>query len=205
MLVGGTDVGDVIIGAAAGQYLKWDKSAGQVLANLNTLLLDGSAVELKATISGTAAILSLQKDDTHELAKMVSGSFGSDLYGLISAYYYDNASGNRIDSIVMGSFGGPQLQLERTALSEYCYLKYASGWKIECDNTFNIITNAGDIALDPFGGDVTCDGNFSATAGFVNASGGFKDNGTAGVDGTFVDNNGNTITVSGGIITDLIT
>lgn len=39
--------------------------------------------------------------------------------------------------------------------------------------------------------------------GIVNATGGFKDNGTAGVDGTFEDNNGNTVTVSGGIITDL--
>ncbi len=39
--------------------------------------------------------------------------------------------------------------------------------------------------------------------GAVDAVSGFKDNGVAGVDGTFVDNNGNTITVSGGIITDL--
>lgn len=37
----------------------------------------------------------------------------------------------------------------------------------------------------------------------VDAVGGFKDNGTPGVDGSFVDNNGNTVTVSGGIITNL--
>jgi len=37
----------------------------------------------------------------------------------------------------------------------------------------------------------------------VDAVGGFKDNGTSGVDGSFVDNNGNTVTVSGGIITNL--
>ena len=42
-------------------------------------------------------------------------------------------------------------------------------------------------------------------AGFVDAATGFKDNGTAGVDGTFVDNNGKTVTVSGGIITNLDT
>jgi hypothetical protein len=41
------------------------------------------------------------------------------------------------------------------------------------------------------------------TAGFVDAKDGFKDNGTAGVDGSFPDNAGNTITVSGGIITAL--
>ena len=34
----------------------------------------------------------------------------------------------------------------------------------------------------------------------VDASAGFKDNGTAGIDTTFVDADGNTITVSGGII-----
>ena len=39
--------------------------------------------------------------------------------------------------------------------------------------------------------------------GFVDAAGGFKDNGTAGTDGSFTDNDGNTITVSGGIITDI--
>jgi len=41
------------------------------------------------------------------------------------------------------------------------------------------------------------------TQGKINAVGGFSDNGNDGVDGTFVDNNGNTITVSGGIITSL--
>lgn len=46
------------------------------------------------------------------------------------------------------------------------------------------------------------DGNFD-TVGFVDAAAGFKDNGAAGVDGTFIDNGGNTITVSGGIITSL--
>jgi len=39
--------------------------------------------------------------------------------------------------------------------------------------------------------------------GIINAVGGFSDNGTAGVDGTFLDQGGNTITVSGGIITNL--
>jgi len=37
--------------------------------------------------------------------------------------------------------------------------------------------------------------------GYVNAVGGFKDNGKAGIDTTFEDADGNTITVSGGIIT----
>ena len=37
--------------------------------------------------------------------------------------------------------------------------------------------------------------------GYVDASAGFKDNGTAGIDTTFLDADGNTITVSGGIIT----
>ena len=41
------------------------------------------------------------------------------------------------------------------------------------------------------------------TTGTVNAGGGFADNGVAGVDGSFVDNNGNTVTVNGGIITSL--
>lgn len=43
------------------------------------------------------------------------------------------------------------------------------------------------------------------TSAFVDEGEGFKDNGTAGVDGTFPDNNGNVITVSGGIITNLDT
>ena len=41
------------------------------------------------------------------------------------------------------------------------------------------------------------------SAGAMNAVGGFQDNGTPGVDGSFDDKDGNTITVSGGIITDL--
>jgi hypothetical protein len=43
--------------------------------------------------------------------------------------------------------------------------------------------------------------NNTVVTGFVDASTGFKDNGTAGIDTTFVDADGNTITVSGGIIT----
>ena len=42
--------------------------------------------------------------------------------------------------------------------------------------------------------------NDTVVTGFVDASTGFKDNGTAGIDTTFVDADGNTITVSGGII-----
>jgi hypothetical protein len=40
----------------------------------------------------------------------------------------------------------------------------------------------------------------TVVTGYVDASAGFKDNGTAGIDTTFLDNDGNTITVSGGII-----
>lgn len=49
---------------------------------------------------------------------------------------------------------------------------------------------------------VACDvtGDIEAT-GFIDSDGGFKDNGTAGIDTTFLDADGNTITVSGGIIT----
>jgi len=39
--------------------------------------------------------------------------------------------------------------------------------------------------------------------GVVNAVGGFEDNGVAGIDDTWVNNEGNTVTVSGGIITDV--
>jgi hypothetical protein len=62
----------------------------------------------------------------------------------------------------------------------------------------DVYVNTGDlneIAL-------TLNDNKSADfASYVNAVSGFKDNGTAGIDTTFVDNDGNTITVSGGIIT----
>lgn len=54
--------------------------------------------------------------------------------------------------------------------------------------------------------DVYADGGIrlhqnTVVTGYVDASAGFKDNGTAGIDTTFTDNDGNTITVSGGIIT----
>ena len=39
--------------------------------------------------------------------------------------------------------------------------------------------------------------------GYCDASGGFRDNGNIGVDGSFLDRNSNTVTVSGGIITSL--
>jgi len=41
----------------------------------------------------------------------------------------------------------------------------------------------------------------TVVTGYVDASTGFKDNGSAGIDTTFLDADGNTITVSGGIIT----
>lgn len=42
-----------------------------------------------------------------------------------------------------------------------------------------------------------------SNAGVVNAIGGYQDNGTPGIDTTWVNNEGNTVTVSGGIITDV--
>ena len=47
------------------------------------------------------------------------------------------------------------------------------------------------------------DGATGATTigGTLNTIGGYSDNSVAGIDTTFVDNDGNTITVSGGIIT----
>jgi len=65
------------------------------------------------------------------------------------------------------------------------------------DTKLHIQTDAADdIFLFTAAGDIDC-------AGFVDAAAGFKDNGTAGIDGSFTDNDGNTITVSGGIITAL--
>ncbi len=70
--------------------------------------------------------------------------------------------------------------------------------------------NSSGVSSDLFVGKVSTAEKFKVTsagvvtaASYVDAAGGFKDNGTAGVDGTFTDNDGNTITVSGGIITDL--
>jgi len=49
--------------------------------------------------------------------------------------------------------------------------------------------------------DVSIDLNANTiVTGYVDASAGFKDNGHAGIDGSFVDTDGNTVTVSGGII-----
>lgn len=45
------------------------------------------------------------------------------------------------------------------------------------------------------------DGNVDCPAGLLNAAGGFSDNGSVGVDGSFTDADGNTLTISGGIIT----
>jgi len=61
-----------------------------------------------------------------------------------------------------------------------------------------ISVNTGDSV------DVALTLNDDTTADFassVNAVGGYEDNGTPGIDTTFTDNDGNTITVSGGIIT----
>lgn len=72
--------------------------------------------------------------------------------------------------------------------------------------TARITLVAGTTAVDgiDFGGDATLyrsDANVLKTDDTIDAVGGFKDNGTAGIDTTFVDADGNTITVSGGIIT----
>ena len=51
--------------------------------------------------------------------------------------------------------------------------------------------------VDLTAGDTTC-------TGWMNAVGGFKDNGTAGIDATFTNGDGATVTVSGGIITSIV-
>lgn len=77
----------------------------------------------------------------------------------------------------------------------------ASTERIYFRDTAISINSADDGHLD-----LTADASIDLNAntivtGYVDASVGFKDNGTAGIDTTFLDNDGNTITVSGGIIT----
>jgi hypothetical protein len=44
-------------------------------------------------------------------------------------------------------------------------------------------------------------GNIYTSVGYIDAVGGFKDNGTAGIDGTYTDGSSGSFTISGGIIT----
>ena len=85
-------------------------------------------------------------------------------------------------------------------------MSYSGNLKISSDADASVFTilPSGYIGIndDTPSEQLDVNGNIQAV-GYVNATGGYKDNGTAGVHGSFTDNDGNTITVSGGIITAL--
>jgi hypothetical protein len=62
-----------------------------------------------------------------------------------------------------------------------------------------VINNSGAIATFT----VTGSSGNTVTSGYVDAATGFKDNGTAGIDDSWTNNEGDVVTVSGGIITDI--
>jgi len=81
-------------------------------------------------------------------------------------------------------------------------LNRASHGKVEIHANTLTAGVDGDVLVATFEDDLITSAVNTAITGYVDASTGFKDNGTAGIDTTFLDNDGNTITVSGGIITD---
>ena len=67
-ITGGTDVGDVILGSATGQYVKWDKSAGKLIVNGELAVNTLTGIELKATANLTFGssndVICLSGDDS---------------------------------------------------------------------------------------------------------------------------------------------
>lgn len=67
-ITGGADVGDVILGSATGQHVKWDKSAGKLIVNGELAANTLTGTELKATANLTVGssndVIRLSGDDS---------------------------------------------------------------------------------------------------------------------------------------------
>ena len=116
---------------------------------------------------------------------------------MASLSYYNNSG---LLSIFGGSASGQGAELiligESRGTSPGCaFIRHGGTPGGDINSTFSVQYRANDNSL-------TTNMTVSKT-GVIDAVGGFSDNGTPGVDGTFDDKDGNTITVSGGIITDL--
>jgi hypothetical protein len=228
--VGGTGdpgVGDVIIGNLAGQYLKFDKSAAQVLANVKEIQAKGTYSIAIVDTDGDSSRIALVGTDCNfvtQFYQVVSGTLrraGLLIQSGDSDSYVFGKNHIRIDTELF-SGGLPGIAIHQGATGNDSIITVSEA------DLLSIASN-GDITIDPAGGDVdfdACDiwldsgkhlslngstdsiyiaydsGNTEILCSSrVNATGGFADNGTDGIDTTFIDNDGNTITVSGGIIT----
>lgn len=226
VLVGGTDVGDVIIGSAAGQYLKWDKSAGQVLAKIESLIVSATNNYAKMYASGSYASVNIGNDSTNAVCSMGCTLIGTQLFGGIVAHSRKTDNG-LYDSYVLlqGEAPGnncPEIELHINPGTHSAYINLNSSGLLS-------ILTSGDILIDPDGGDVDFDAcdiwldsgkhlslNGSTDSIYitydsvnteilcsarVNATGGFADNGTDGIDWTGNPNSLTSMTFLGGILT----
>lgn len=109
---------------------------------------------------------------------------------------------NWASSGLLGFKVGPTIEMSLTA-NTLTFENGITDTQIEWGTTGVLNLQTGGttrLSLTSAGAAVT--GELTTTT-FVDAAGGFKDAGAAGVDGAFPDRNGATITVSGGIITGL--
>ena len=223
--VGGPEVGDVWIGnvGVGTNSVHWDKSAGTLAIRG---LLTADDIVSGGTITGNT--LQTAVADQRVVISQATNTVKFYKTGVVDpVLIIDDSISGSIPGIKMSSSAGGVLIIKDTDTNNnvtifpefisvssdigggfmgYFHRRASNGDVVKI--VHNISYTGTFLKCERSGGNVRLQidttGNVD-TEGYVDADAGFKDNGTAGVDGTFADHNGNTITVSGGIITDLTT
>ena len=167
------------------------------------LVASGDNAFARQTLAATGAIL--EGDIQHDNLQGVTANEHIDWTGASDNFSTSGTLGCGIATIAGSGLAG--------TLGVNCYLvspSYLTVYrhKIESSVSSNANENKMDFSL--------CSGSSTGftsilrlrstgvgVTGFVDTTGGFKDNGSAGIDTTWVNNEGNTVTVSGGIITSV--
>lgn len=197
------------IGTAAGNKMLW---------NGTTLAITGTVTATAGTVGGwtlaatTLSCTGITLDSGNDRIAIVGtdsyiyiGTDGAGSYINLYEADNDNIVVNIVDANVSGDHYGMFYVKHFDGATEKGMVELDSQY-VAVDFTRANVSKTGRVTLAATGNmGFTCTSSAFDFTGAVDASGGFKDNGTAGVDGTFVDHNSNTITVSGGIITDLTT
>jgi hypothetical protein len=209
--------GEFYVGDGSNKFVAWDGTDLTVQGKIQTaasgqrMVLDNSDNTFNMYSSGGTKVIVMDDDSTY--AQSPSIQMNSTYGGVLTASAGGGSDGVLIMSVPSYGVNPAMTWLMVTSpASHSSYPSIMTAWDtsaggsttafgVLCTSVGGGSTTYADIKVFTAGKDgVWVRGNVEAT-GYVDADGGFKDNGTAGIDTTFLDADGNTITVSGGIIT----
>jgi len=190
--------GKLGVGITPSHFLDLSPASGPTVANFKVLAGQyGQNTYKDAEFAGNGAFFGYISGSYSDVARRYAGEFGTNGANGFLTFRPNDTEKMRItnDGNVGIRTTSPLRALDINEASGNCLRLIYNDSNGAAANYIDLLASSGgNLTITPSGG-------IAFITGSVDATGGFKDNGQAGIDTNFLDADGNTITVSGGIVT----